>query len=321
MLAAFAARISNDDPLSALEVGDRPEPTVPDGWAVVSVRAAALNHHDLWTLRGVGIDPDRLPIVLGCDASGVTEDGTEVVVHAVIATADGDETLAGDFSILSERYDGTFAEQVAVPARNLVKKPPDLSFEEAACLPTAYLTAYRMLFTRGDARPGRRVLVQGAGGGVSTAAIILGRAAGLTVYATSRDEAKRQRAVELGAHVAIEPGGRLPERVDIVIETVGTATWDHSMKSVAPGGTIVVAGATSGSNPQTDLRRVFYRQIRVVGSTMGTKSELESLVELMRTSRAHPLIDEVMPLSQARTALTKLAAGDVFGKIVLTVEN
>src|SRR3712207_1042426 len=202
MLAAYAARTAPDDPLTALEVGERPAPDVPAGWARVRVRAASLNHHDLWSLKGVGLPADRLPMTLGCDAAGVTDDGDEVVVHAIVGDLDwtGDETLDPRRTILSERYQGALAEQVVVPRRNLLPKPADLSFEEAACLPTAWLTAYRMLFTQSGLRPGDRVLVQGAGGGVATAAIALARAAGLVVWATSRDDAKRTRALELGAH-------------------------------------------------------------------------------------------------------------------------
>src|SRR6056297_999381 len=243
MFAVTAASIDPADPLAGLHLGDHPDPQLPPGWERVHVRAAALNHHDLWTLRGVGIDADRLPIVLGCDAAGVTDDGREVLVHAVIADPDGmDETLSGDFSILSERYDGTFADQLVVPRRNLVAKPASLSFEEAACLPVAWLTAYRMLFTRAGLRPGQRVLIQGAGGGVATAAILLGRAAGLHVSVTSRDDDKLARARELGAHVAVRSGERLPARVDAVVETVGEATWSHSLRALEPGGIIVVAG-------------------------------------------------------------------------------
>jgi NADPH:quinone reductase-like Zn-dependent oxidoreductase len=323
VLAATAARVSADDPLSGLELGERPEPEPPDGWEVVRMRAASLNHHDLWTLRGVGIDPDRLPIVLGCDAAGTTADGREVVVHAVVAQpgAGGDETLAPDFSILSERYDGTHAELVAVPERNLVPKPEDLSFAEAACLPTAYLTAYRMLFVKGELRPGQTVLVQGAGGGVATAAILLGRAAGLRVWVTSRDPAKGERAVELGAHAAFEAGERLPERVDCVLETVGEATWEHSLRSLVPGGTVVVSGATSGPNPPADLARVFFRQLRVVGATMGTRAELADLVRMLEATGVHPLVDDVVPLAAARDAYRRLAEGEAFGKIVLSVEG
>jgi NADPH:quinone reductase-like Zn-dependent oxidoreductase len=319
MFAITATAITPDDPLAGLTLGDHPDPSPPDGWEVVEVRAAALNHHDVWTLRGVGIDADRLPIVLGCDAAGVTADGREVIVHAVVATPDGgDETLARDFSILSERYDGTFADRVAVPSRNLVPKPTSMSFEEAACLPVAYLTAYRMLFTRGELRPGDRVLVQGAGGGVATASILLARAAGLHVTVTSRDEAKLERALELGAHVGAVAGERLPGRVDAVMETVGEATWSHSLKALEPGGVVVVSGATSGPNPPADLARVFYRQLRVVGSTMGTRDELVRLSRLLDATGVRPLIDDVLPLSEARTAFERMVTGDLFGKLVLT---
>lgn len=321
MLAATAVAAAPDDPLSALRLGDVQAPQPPPGWEVVTVRAASLNHHDLWTLRGVGIDASRLPIVLGCDAAGTTEDGREVVVHSVIgdpAAGDGDETLDPGMSLLSERYDGTFAEQVAVPSANLLPKPAGMSFEEAACVPTAWLTAYRMLFVRGGLRAGDRVLVQGAGGGVATAAIVLARTAGITVYVTSRDEQRRARALELGAHVAVESGGRLPERVDAVIETVGAATWDHSLKALRPGGVIVVSGATSGHEPSADLRRLFFRQLRVVGSTMGTRGELAALLRLMASTGVRPLVDSVHPLADAATALRRLQDGDVFGKVVLT---
>ena len=320
MLAATCTSQSADDPLSGLTVGDRPEPEVPPGWARVTVKAASLNHHDLWSLRGVGLPADQLPMVLGCDAAGVDADGNEVVVHALVGDPDwtGDETLDPKRSILSERYQGTFAEQVVVPRRNLVPKPAELSFEQAACLPTAWLTAYRMLFTQAGVSPGDRVLVQGAGGGVSTAAIALARAAGLIVWVTGRDGTKRQRALELGAHEVFEPGARLPARVDAVLETVGKATWSHSMKSLRPGGTLVVSGATTGADPSADLNRLFFLQLRVVGSTMGTRTELESMMRLLAVSGVRPQVDETFPLGEARRGFERLASGDVVGKVVLT---
>jgi NADPH:quinone reductase-like Zn-dependent oxidoreductase len=318
MFAVTATHPSADAPLEGLALGEHPEPTPPADWEVVEVRAATLNHHDLWTLRGVGIAPDDFPVVLGCDAAGVTADGSEVVVHSVVASPEGDETLDPRRSILSEHHDGTFADRVAVPARNLVPKPASLSFEEAACLPTAYLTAYRMLFTRGDLRPGQRVLIQGAGGGVATAAILLARAAGLHVTVTSRDEERLARAVELGAHEGVVSGQRLPRRVHAVMETVGQATWEHSLKALEPGGVIVVSGATSGPNPPADLNRVFFKQLEVVGSTMGTREELIRLLGLLDASGVRPVIDDVLPLADARTAFQRLADGEVFGKLVLT---
>src|SRR4051812_13653716 len=259
MLAASAVKLDADNPLAGLEVGQYPDPQPPEGWVPVQLRAASLNHHDLWSLRGVGLAEDQLPMVLGCDGAGVDPEGNEVIVHAVIGDPDfrGDETLDPKRSLLSERYDGTLADVVAVPRRNLVPKPAALSWAEAACLPTAWLTAYRMLFTQSDVQPGGTVLVQGAGGGVSTALVAIGRAAGYRMWVTGRDEAKRARAVELGADAAFESGARLPERVDAVMETVGAPTWDHSVKCLAQGGTIVVSGATGGHQAVTDLRRVF----------------------------------------------------------------
>ena len=321
MEAVYAASFSSDDPLSGLVVGELPEPEVPDGWTTVEVKAATLNHHDLWTLRGVGITEDRLPMILGCDAAGVSADGRDVIVHAVIgnpAAGGGDETLDPKRSLLSEVYPGTFAARVAVPERNLVAKPSSLTWSEAACLPTAWLTAYRMLTTRGRLQPGETVLVQGAGGGVATALIQLGGALGLRVWTTSRDEEKRQRSLELGAEQAFETGARLPDRVDAVMETVGEATWSHSLKALRPGGRIVVSGATSGMNPSADLARVFFLQLSVIGSTMGTREELEALISLLDSTGVRPPIAAEMPMAQARDAFEALQAGDVFGKLVLT---
>ncbi|HVF19866.1 MAG TPA: zinc-binding dehydrogenase [Mycobacteriales bacterium] len=320
MLAAVAVSQSFNAPLSGLRVGEHPDPVAPDGWTVVRLRAATLNHHDLWSLRGVGLPAESLPRVLGCDGVGVTDDGREVILHAVIGEGNG-EGFGEDLSILSERYDGTFGELVAVPRRNLVDKPASLSAAEAACLPTAWLTAYRMLFVRGGVRPGHRVLVQGAGGGVATACLVLARAAGAVVYVTSRDEDKLARARELGAHAAVLSGERLPSRVDAVMETVGQATWSHSLKSLEPDGVVVVSGATSGPAPSADLARVFFRQLRIVGSTMGTRRELEDLIRFLEATGVRPVIDSSRPLAEAADALAALERGEVFGKLVLTSET
>jgi NADPH:quinone reductase-like Zn-dependent oxidoreductase len=319
MFAVYAESFSSDDPLSGLVVGERPDPEVPDGWTTIKVKASALNHHDLWSLRGVGLPADRLPMILGCDASGIDPDGREVIVHSVVGSEDwrGDETLDPTRTLLSELHPGTFAERVAVPRRNLVPKPASLSFEAAACLPTAWLTAYRMLFAKAGLEPGQTVLVQGAGGGVATAAMILARSAGVRVWVTSRDGSKRERACELGADAAFEAGARLPERVDAVIETVGEATWAHSLRCVRPGGAIVVSGATSGADPPAELRRVFFLQLRVLGSTMGTRDELERLARLCDAKGIDPPIDRVLALADAREGFASMAKGDLFGKIVL----
>jgi NADPH:quinone reductase-like Zn-dependent oxidoreductase len=320
MFAVYAARIDPDDPLGGLALGEQPDPVVPDGWTTVAVRAASLNHHDLWSLRGVGLAADQLPRILGCDAAGVDEDGEEVVVHAVISDPAwrGDETLDPRRSILSERHPGTFAERVAVPRRNVIRKPAGLSFAQAACLPTAWLTAYRMLFTRGGVAPGATILVQGAGGGVATALIVLARAAGVRVWATSRSEAKRDQAVALGADRAFPPGARLPERVDAVMETVGAATWSHSIKALKPGGTVVISGATSGADPPAALNRVFFLQLSVVGSTMGTRDELDRLLTFCAQTGVRPVIHAELPLADARDGFAAMLAGDLVGKIVFT---
>ncbi len=322
MFAVTAARLNADDPLSALELGEHAEPAPPDGWTTVTVRAASLNHHDLWTLRGVGITQDRLPMILGCDAAGVDADGNEVVVHGVVSgpgAVTADETLDPARSLLSERYDGTFAERVAVPRRNLIPKPASISFEDAACLPTAYLTAYRMLFEKSGMQPGSTILVQGAGGGVATALIKLGRAAGYRMWATSRSEDKRERALSLGADQVFPTGARLPERVDAVMETVGQATWSHSVKSLRPGGRIVISGATSGAMPPAELTRIFFLQLSVVGSTMGTRDQLARLVRFCEQTGLRPLIDRTLPMARARDGFAAMISGELFGKVVFTL--
>jgi NADPH:quinone reductase-like Zn-dependent oxidoreductase len=322
MFAVTAARFSSEDPLSALELGEQPEPAPPDGWTTVTVRATSLNHHDVWTLRGVGISADRLPMILGCDAAGVDADGAEVVVHGVVSdpgSVPSDETLDPSRSLLSERYPGTFAERVAVPRRNVVRKPAALSFADAACLPTAYLTAYRMLFDKSGLEPGSTILVQGAGGGVATALILLGRAAGYRIWATSRSEEKRERALELGADQAFPAGARLPERVDAVMETVGEATWSHSVKALRPGGRIVIAGATSGAMPAAELTRIFFLQLSVVGSTMGTRDQLARLVRFCEQTGVRPAIDRSLPLAEARDGIAAMINGELFGKVVFSL--
>ena len=321
MFAAYATSFDHDNPLAGLVLGERPDPVAPEGWTTVTVKAASLNHHDVWSLRGVGLKQEQLPMILGCDAAGLDESGNEVVVHAVINEPSwtGDDTLDPKRSLLSERHQGAIAEQLIVPSRNVVPKPASMSFEEAACLPTAWLTAYRMLFTRGELKAGDTVLVQGAGGGVATALIILARAAGLRVLATSRDEHKRVKALEIGAHEVFESGARLPFKVDAVMETVGRATWSHSIRALRPGGKIVISGTTSGPKlDDAELTRIFFLQLSVIGSTMGTRDELASLVTMLDATGARPLIDRAIPMTDARDGFEAMAAGDVFGKIVFT---
>jgi NADPH:quinone reductase-like Zn-dependent oxidoreductase len=320
MLAVYVSTPNPKDPLSVLEVGERPEPEVPDGWTTIAVKAASLNHHDLFSLRGVGLPAERMPMILGTDAAGIDEDGNEVIVHSVVASPGwtGDETLDPKRTLFSELHQGNFAERVAVPKQNVLPKPPELSFAEAACLPTAWLTAYRMLFVKSGLRPGQTVLVQGASGGVATALITLGRAAGYRMWVTGRSEEKRAAALELGAEQAFETGARLPSRVDGVMETVGEATWSHSIKSLKPGGVVVTSGATTGYNPGAELNRIFFTQLSVIGSTMGTRSELESLIEMCRVTGVRPQIDVELPLTQAREGFERMLEGRTAGKIVFT---
>jgi NADPH:quinone reductase-like Zn-dependent oxidoreductase len=312
-----------DEPLTAVTVGEvaDPEPETAD-WTTVSVRAAALNHHDLWSMRGLGVDPSWLPCVLGSDGAGVDADGREVIIHPLIADAvagGGDETLDPRRRMISDGIDGTLAQTIAIPRRNLVAKPASMSWETAACLPTAWLTAYRMLFTTAALPAGSTVLVQGAGGGLSTALIMLGSAAGMRMWVTGRDAAKRDRAVsELGADRAFAPDQRLPERTDAAMESVGQATWTHSLRSLRPGGKLVVAGATSGMDIKPDLGRVFLNQIQVLGCALGTVAELRRLITLVDSRGIIPPIDSRHELAGALDGARRMLDGEVFGKVIVT---
>ncbi|MEJ3652689.1 zinc-binding dehydrogenase [Actinomycetes bacterium KLBMP 9759] len=320
MFAVYAAEPNADAPLESLRIGERPEPEAPDGWVPVSVTAASLNMHDLWTLRGVGIKPDRFPMILGCDGAGTLPDGTGVVLHSVIGDPSwrGEETLDPKRTLLTEKHQGTFAETVVVPARNAVPLPDGLTASQAAVMGTAWLTAYRMLFVKSGLRPGQTMLVQGASGGVSTALVQLGKAAGMRVWVTGRTEEKRSLAEKLGAHATFPSGGRLPERVDAVFETVGDATWAHSMRALKPGGAIIVSGATSGPNPGADLQRLFFLQLRVIGSTMGTRDELADLLAFVANAGIDPEIGLELPMERAEEGFRAMLDGDTAGKIVFT---
>jgi NADPH:quinone reductase-like Zn-dependent oxidoreductase len=286
----------------------------------VTVTAASLNMHDIWTLRGVGIKADQFPMILGCDGAGTLPDGTEVVLHSVIGDPawDGDETLDPRRTLLTEKHQGSFAETVVVPSRNAVPKPAGLSPVQAAGMGTAWLTAYRMLFTKSGLRPGETMLVQGASGGVSTALIQLGRAAGLRVWVTGRSDEKRALAEKLGAHATFASGDRLPEKVDGVFETVGEATWSHSLRALKPGGIVVCSGSTSGPNPPADLQRLFFLQLRVVGSTMGTRDELRNLLSFVESAGITPEVGLRLPLDQAEEGFRAMLDGATAGKIVFT---
>jgi NADPH:quinone reductase-like Zn-dependent oxidoreductase len=320
MFAVYAAEPNADAPLESLRVGERPAPEVPDGWVAVTVTAASLNMHDIWTLRGVGIKPDQFPMILGCDGAGRLEDGTEVVLHSIIGepTWFDDETLDPKRTMLTEKHQGSFAETVVVPRRNAIPRPEGLSAVQGSVMGTAWLTAYRMLFTKSGLQPGQTMLVQGASGGVSTALVQLGRAAGMRVWVTGRTDEKRAVAEKLGAHATFATGERLPGKVDAVFETVGDATWAHSMRALKPGGVIVVSGATSGPNPGADLQRLFFLQMRVIGSTMGTRDELANLLEFVANAGIDPEIGLELPMERAEDGFRAMLAGDTAGKIVFT---
>ncbi|GAA1836094.1 zinc-binding dehydrogenase [Pseudonocardia ailaonensis] len=320
MFAVYAARPEPADPLAGLVVGERPEPEVPAGWVAVRTRAASLNMHDLWTLRGVGLKPDQYPMILGGDAAGTLADGTDVVVYPVIGDPawSGDETLDPRRTLLTEKHQGAFADVVIVPERNVVPLPAGVSLEAGSVFGTAWLTAYRMLFTKSGLRPGQTMLVQGAAGGVSTALVQLGAAAGMQVWVTGRTEEKRALAERLGAHATFEPGARLPGKVDAVFESVGEATWAHSMRSVRPGGAVICCGATSGPAPSADLQRLFFLQIRVEGSTMGTRQELVDMLAFVARAGITPEIGHVLPMDKAAEGFRAMLEGDTAGKIVFT---
>lgn len=319
MRAVYASSFSPASPLSGLTVGDLPEPAGRANWSSVRVGAASLNHHDLWSLKGVGLRPEQLPMILGTDCAGTAPDGTRVVVHSVIGANGHGVGPTERRSLLSEKYPGTMAEQVSVPTANLVPLPDSISFAVASCLPTAWLTAYSLLFRGGQLTPGQSVLIQGAGGGVSTAATILGVAAGLEVYVTSRSPEKLERARALGS-IPIPHLARLPKRVDAVLETVGKETWAHSLASVRPGGIVATAGATTGDAEPAQLTRIFFQEIRVQGVTMGTAADLAALVNLVDRTKIEIPIDSMFSLSDAPAAFARMASGQHFGKIVLDLE-
>jgi NADPH:quinone reductase-like Zn-dependent oxidoreductase len=348
MRALYASSIGGDAPLANLAFGERPEPVPAPGEVRIRMRAATLNHHDYWTLKGVVGYPITPPRILGCDGAGVVDSygaqrpdwapevGTQVAVYPVrfcgkcrACQGGADPMLCRKFEMLSDGdFEGSFAEFVTVPAQNAIPKPAHLTMEETAALGVSYLTAYRMLFTKAALRPGHSVLVQGAGGGLATAAIALAAAAGVTVIASSRSEAKLAAAKKLGAAHAVQAGRDAAKSiigltgsdgVDAVIESVGEPTWQTSLRAVRSGGSVVVAGATGGANPGADLSRIFWRQIRILGSTMGSLDEFGALLRFVESARIKPLIEKVYPMSDYLEAFQRLASGEHTGKLALSI--
>jgi NADPH:quinone reductase-like Zn-dependent oxidoreductase len=315
-----ALRIHEDGGPEVLRYEDAPDPEPAPGEVLVRLHAASLNHLDLWVRKGLPSVPK--PRILGADGAGVRVDtGERVVINPGVEHGNA-------IHVIGEHTQGTHAELIAVPETNVFPLPDSISFEEAAAFPLVFETAYRMLVTRAHLREGEWVLVWGIGGGVATAALSIAKALGARVIATSSSDAKLERAQELGAdavvnHATGDVAAAVKEATgggaDVVVETVGEATWKTTLQAVGHGGRVVVCGATSGPNPQAMLHRLWWKQLDILGSTMGTRADFEGAFELVRSGRARPVIDRVFPLSEARTAHERLEAGEQLGKIVLAI--
>lgn len=322
MFAVYATHAAPDDPLSALSIGDMPEPTVPDGWVRVKVSHASLNRHDLFTLRGISGHPQGItyPMILGNDAVGTLDDGTSVVIYPMMGSDDwrGDETLDPQWHIPSEFIHGTFADYAVVPKRNAIPLPNGLLPLHTSVLGTAWLTAYRALFTKSGLRAGETVLIQGTTGGVATALIQLGRAAGFEVWATSRTEEGRAQAERLGAHATFLPDQPVPRRVQAVVDSVGAATWSHSVSSVARGGVLVVIGGTTGFDVPLNLLSVVTDQVTITGSIMGTFQDMQDMMGLIAQAGIKPEIGAILPMERAAEGFREMWEGRTHGKTVFT---
>jgi len=322
MFAVYATHAAPDDPLAALKIGELPEPDVPEGWVRVKISHASLNRHDLFTLRGMSGHPEGItyPIILGNDAAGTLDDGTPVVIYPMMGSDDwrGDETLDPQWHIPSEFIHGTFADYAVVPRRNAILLPKNLSPLHASVLGTAWLTAYRALFTKSGLRAGETVLIQGATGGMATALIQLGRAAGFAIWVTSRSEEGRARAKALGAHQTFASNQTLPGKVTVVIDNVGAESWAHSVASLARGGTLVTVGGTTGFDVPLNLLPVFADQLTITGSIMGTLKDMENMIRLIAHAEIQPEIGIVLPMERAEEGLRAMWEGQTLGKTVFT---
>ena len=323
-----AVRIHEDGGPEVLRYEDADDPVAGPGEVLIRLRAASLNHLDLWTRQGLPSAPK--PRILGADGAGVIEalgDGTD-------GFATGDEVvinpgLEEGAHIIGEHTDGTHAELIAVPADYVHPLPQGLSFEEAAAFPLVFETAYRMLVTRARLQKDEWVLVWGVGGGVASAALVISKALGARVLATSSDDGKLERAQEFGADAVVnhETGDVAAlvkeategQGADVVIEHVGEATWKTSLQAAATEGRIVVCGATSGPNPPAQLHRIWWKQLSILGSTMGTRADFAGVYDLVARRAAKPIVDRAFPLSEAAAAHEYLESGKQFGKVVLSI--
>ena len=341
-----AAFITGHGGPERVEFGDLPEPAAGPGQLCIRVKAGALNHLDIFVRNGIPGIPLPFPHVLGSDGAGVVESvgpgvtrvkpGDEVVLNPGINCGECEFCLAGEhslcvgFRLLGEHVAGTFAERVIAPAANAYPKPAELSWEEAAAFPLTFLTAWRMLVTKGRVKPGETLLIVGIGGGVAVAALQIAKLLGLTVFVTSGSPEKLERAKTLGADAGIDHARSDFARevrkltgkrgVDIVLDSVGKATWKQSIAAAARGGRLLTCGATTGSDPQTDLGRIFWNQLTVYGSTMGTHGEFAGMLKIFRDGKLKPVVDAVFPLDEAREAVRRLEEKRQFGKIVLRID-
>ncbi|HUE70728.1 MAG TPA: zinc-binding dehydrogenase [Pirellulaceae bacterium] len=322
MFAVYATHAAPDDPLAALRIGEQPDPDIPEGWVRVRISHASLNRHDIFTLRGISGHPEGItyPIILGNDAAGTLDDGTPVVIYPMMGSDDwrGDETLDPKWHIPSEFMHGTFADYVILPKRNAIPLPKNLSPLYASVLGTAWLTAYRALFTKSGLQAGETVLIQGATGGMATALIQLGRAAGFEIWATSRSEEGRAQAKVLGAHLAFPSNEPLPRKVPAVIDNIGADTWAHSMSSLARGGTLVTVGGTTGFDLTLNLLPVVADQLTIAGSIMGTLKDMQDMMRLISQAGIEPEIGVVLPMEQAEEGFRTMWEGLTHGKTVFT---
>jgi NADPH:quinone reductase-like Zn-dependent oxidoreductase len=324
---------------AGVRIRERPKTKAAQGTVAVAIEAASLNHLDLWLAHGAQrVTPPR---VIAADGAGVVESsgdpgwkpGDEVVLFPTLCCWEcewcraGQNVRCASFGILGEHSDGTACELIHVDARNVFRKPEALSWPEAAAFPLTFLTAWRMLTTRAQLRADETVLVVGAGAGVAVAAISIAKHLGARVLATSRSEAKRQRALALGAEAVFDSAAfSKPVRqatgdgVDVVFEHVGPATLEESMRSLAMGGRIVTCGSTSGVKAEIAMPRLFFRQAGLLGSTMGNAAEFEAVLKAIDNG-LRPVVDSVYPLSDVKTALERLDAAEQFGKVVLSVSD
>ena len=322
MFAVYAKEANLENPLASLVVGERPDPVVQDGSVRVKMTHVSLNRHDVFTLRGLSAqeEPIPFPMILGNDGAGLLDDGTPVVIYPVMGTDSwkGDETIDPHWHIFSELVPGTMADYVAVPKPNALPLPEGLSALDASLLGTAWLTAYRALFTKSRLLPGQTLLVQGASGGMSTALIQMGRAAGFEVWVTTRNDEGATIAERLGANRIFRHGEQLPRRVDAVVDNIGAVTWSDSLKAVKRGGVLVINGVTTGYAAQTDLLRIFVEQIDIRGTIMGTLEEMKAMMQFIIHNNIKPEVGAVVPMTEAGDAIRDMIEGRTRGKTVFT---